>query len=107
MITALYLDDYVVVPASKNIGSGSALVETRSPVFERADGWDIREVLPGVFSLYREGMAGPVEVGGYGYSVVRVTVDEAPTPNVGVADDAAGSTGASPVGATKKRGKRW
>ena len=68
MITALHLDDYVVVPGGKDLGSGVGRQDLRQTSFARDDGWDIREVLPGVFSVYQAGMLAPVTIGGYGYS---------------------------------------
>jgi hypothetical protein len=62
----------VVIPLGKSMGGGLPRVDLRDQSFHLAEGWDIREILPGtgVFSLLCEGMDGPVTVGGYGYSYV-------------------------------------
>lgn len=70
-IVSLHLDDMVVISLGKSVGTDQARVDLRDSSFHAADGWDIRETLPGVFSLVCEGMPEPVTVGGYGYSYVR------------------------------------
>lgn len=70
-LASLWLDDIVVVPAGMETGIGQPRVDYRDTSFHASEGWDIRETLPGVFSLLREGMPAPVTVGGYGYSYVR------------------------------------
>jgi hypothetical protein len=76
-LASLYLDDMVVIPSSRSIGAGVPFADERSSSFHASDGWDIRETLPGTFSISREGMAHAVVVGGYGYSYVRA---EEPVP---------------------------
>ncbi len=73
MITSVYFDDQVVVDGGRDVGEGKR-GQLREFSFHRRDGWDIREALPGVFTLFTDGMEHPVTVGGYGYSCVRVTV---------------------------------
>lgn len=70
-IASLYLDDMVVIPLGKSVGTDQPRVDLRDASFHAADGWDIRETLPGVFSLVCEGMTEPVVLGGYGYTYVR------------------------------------
>lgn len=71
MIRRVNFDGAVVIPGGADYGAGAPRGDLRDQSFDAADGWDIREVLPGVFSLNREGMPAPVTVGGYPYSVVR------------------------------------
>ncbi len=80
MITALFLDCMVVIPQGKNVGGGMKRTELREQNFRSEEGWDIRETLPGVFSLNREGMDSPCTIGGYGYNYVQhiPKVEEAP-----------------------------
>lgn len=77
-LSALYLDDIVVIPAGKDMGAGQARTDLRDSSFHESEGWDIRETLPGVFSVLCDGMPSPVAIGGYGYSYVRAV--EAPPP---------------------------
>lgn len=70
MIREVHFSGAVSIPKGANYGEGVPRGTLRDTSFTRADGWDIREVLPGVFSLSCEGMPAPVTVGGYGYSVV-------------------------------------
>ncbi len=94
MITAVYFDAQIVVPQGKSNGEGLPRVDLRETSFHASDGWDIRETLPGVFSLHIEGMTSPCTVGGYGYSYVQK--HEEPPPPVEE----------SKVEEPKKRGKR-
>jgi hypothetical protein len=67
----LHLDDTVCVPQSKAMGDGP-LHDTRDSCFHVNDGWDIRETLPGVFTITNDLMgARSVTIGGYGYSYER------------------------------------
>lgn len=70
-LASLWLDDTVVIPFGKDNGSGLPRTHVRDSSFQAEDGWDIRETLPGVFSITRDGMAEVVTIGGYGYSYVR------------------------------------
>lgn len=72
----LHLDIAVVVPGAKNIAGGVNRITEQA--FHVEDGWDLRETLPGVFSISREDMAEPVTVGGYGYTYVRMPEEAAP-----------------------------
>ncbi len=83
MLASLWLDDLVVVRNGGQSGP-ETYVDVRDSSFHREDGWDIRETLPGVFSLHREGMASPVTVGGYGYSY---TTTPEPEPVIVATDD--------------------
>lgn len=78
-LASLYLDDTVVIHLGKDVGGGLPRQHVRDSSFQEADGWDIRETLPGTFSICREGMPKPVTIGGYGYSYVRAD-DPAPPP---------------------------
>lgn len=70
-LRSLYLDDTVCIPQSKTVGDGP-LHDTRDSCFHVNDGWDIRETLPGVFTITNELMAERiVTIGGYGYSFER------------------------------------
>lgn len=105
MIRVVHFDGAVTVPGGANYGEGAPRGDLRDQSFAAADGWDIREVLPGVFSLSREGMSEPVTVGGYGYSYIT-----APTPEAGVSGDESDARGqvpeALPEPTTGKRRKR-
>lgn len=90
-IATLHLDDLVVIPGGKVLGS-EHIVDLRSSSFLAADGWDIRETLPGVFSLNAEWLAAPVTVGGYGYSYTRASVEAVDTE--------------SPVALSQPKGKK-
>lgn len=81
-LTCLYLDDSVVIPRSKNMGSGMPLHDTRDSSFHVNDGWDIRETLPGTFTITNEHMDGIVTVGGYGYSYERAPEDLPTSPSL-------------------------
>lgn len=75
----LHLDCAIVIPGAKNIAGGVNRITEQA--FHIEDGWDVRETLPGVFSISRDDMAEAVTVGGYGYTYVRAepeTVPEAP-----------------------------
>lgn len=69
-IASLYLNGHIVVPEGQQLGPTQAYTTLREQSFHSHEGWDIRETLPGVFSLHHEGMSAPVTVGGYGYSYV-------------------------------------
>lgn len=76
-LRSLHLDDTVCIPQSKTVGDGP-LHDTRDSCFHIADGWDIRETLPGVFTVTNDLMVGRiVTIGGYGYSYEREPVAEA------------------------------
>lgn len=78
-IREIHFDDVVAVPGHVQISGG--ISTARETAFHVDDGWDIREVLPGVFSLCHTNMSAPVTVGGYGYSFVpceEATAPEAP-----------------------------
>lgn len=77
-IASLHLDDMVTVPGGKLMGEG-LIGDLRESTFRSADGWDIRETLPGVFSLSSEWAPEPVTIGGYGYSYVRERVEPVDT----------------------------
>ncbi len=77
-IAILNLDDTVVIPAGKQLGEDH-FVDLRDSVFRAVDGWDIRETLPGTFSLSAPWMPHSVTVGGYGYSYVRETIEPVDT----------------------------
>jgi hypothetical protein len=70
MIRVVHFSGAVTIPGGADYGAGAPRGDLRDQSFAAADGWDIREVLPGVFSLHRAGMPEPCTVGGYGYSVV-------------------------------------
>lgn len=73
-LRSLYLDDTVCIPQSKTVGDGP-LHDTRDSCFHVNDGWDIRETLPGVFTITNELMVDRiVTIGGYGYSFERESV---------------------------------
>lgn len=75
-LRCLYLDDAVVIPRSKDQGSGIPLTDTRDSSFHVDDGWDIRETLPGVFSITNAAMGERiVTIGGYGYSYERAEAE--------------------------------
>jgi hypothetical protein len=82
MIAILHLDDHVVIPMGRKLGEDT-LGELRSSSFMASDGWEIRETLPGVFSLTSAWLPEPVTIGGYGYSYTTMAVQpvdtEAPT----------------------------
>lgn len=69
-LVSLYLDDVIVVPKGKDLGGGSPRTDLRDSSFQAADGWQITQVSPGLFSLFTEGMPHAVMVGGYGYTYV-------------------------------------
>lgn len=78
-LARLDLDAVVCIHLGKSLGgAGEARHDVRDSTFTAADGWDIRETLPGVFSLHREGMPEVVTLGGYGYSYVRVALPPEP-----------------------------
>ncbi len=70
-LVCLHLDDTVVIPRSRLTGGGAPLSETRDSSFHMDDGWDIRETLPGIFTITNGHMADVVTIGGYGYSFCR------------------------------------
>jgi len=67
MIAHLYFDDIVVITRGRTSGNGMPRGDARETSYHAPE-WEIREVLPGVFSLWTEGMEVPQTVGGYGYS---------------------------------------
>lgn len=77
-IASIYFDDIIVIPQGIQLGPTQPFTTLREQSFHAAEGWDIRETLPGTFSMLREGMSGPVTVGGYGYSYVREAEPEKP-----------------------------
>ncbi len=78
-LARLTLDDIVVIPDGRDCGGGMRNVDLRESSFRAEDGWDIRQTLPGEFTVYREGMAEPITIGGYGYTYKRMP-PEAPAP---------------------------
>jgi hypothetical protein len=67
-VVRLQLEKPVAIPGWTPIAGGA---DSSEMTFHAADGWDIRETLPGVFSIWREGMDSPVTVGNYGYSYTQ------------------------------------
>ncbi len=80
-LVCLHLDDTVVIPRSRLTGGGAPLSETRDSSFHVDDGWDIRECLPGIFTITNGHMSDVVTIGGYGYSYVRATEALTPEPD--------------------------
>lgn len=78
-LASLWLDDIVVVADGRELG-GDHRSDLRDASFHASEGWEIRETLPGVFSLQREGMSEPVTIGGYGYSYVRAPASKVDEP---------------------------
>jgi hypothetical protein len=74
-LAALWLDDVVVIPGAKDNGAGEPRQPLREQAFEASDGWELDFDGYGGFRIWREGMAAPVIVGGYGYSYVRADGD--------------------------------
>lgn len=68
-LRSLHLDAFVPIPGYAAV-EGSPKLE-RAKDFSVEDGWEILEVIPGVFSLLHESMTAPVVLGGYGYSYAR------------------------------------
>lgn len=66
----LHLDAVAVIPGAVDIAGGTA--QKREQSFHVDEGWDLREVLPGVFSISRADMPHAVTVGGCGYSYVAL-----------------------------------
>lgn len=104
-IAVLNLDDHVVIPGGRILG-GESFGELRADVFRAVDGWDIRETLPGIFSISAAHLTEPVTIGGYGYSYTRERIEPVDTeaPIAGTEDMAAIS--ASSAQRTQQRGKR-
>lgn len=76
MLRELHLDAVAVIPGAIDVSGGTA--QKREQSFHADEGWDLREVLPGVFSISRADMPYAVTLGGYGYSYVAMP----PTPVV-------------------------
>lgn len=77
-IREVHFDDVVSIPGHTQIAGGTTT--TRETTFHADDGWEIRETLPGVFSLLHSSMTEPVTVGGYGYSFVPISPLDEPAP---------------------------
>lgn len=71
----LHLFDLVVIPGAIDVSGGTS--QKREQSFHVDEGWDLRELLPGVFSVSREDMPHAVTVGGVGYSYVPMPFDMA------------------------------
>jgi hypothetical protein len=82
VIGSIYFDDIIVVPEGQRLGPTQAPTTLREQSFHAAEGWTIQETLPGTFTLQREGMSGPVTVGGYGFTYTKLPppVIEEPKP---------------------------
>lgn len=65
-LAAVYFDDTVCIPSGKDVGGGVSRQDLRESTFSAADGWELRRVEKGVYSLWREGMERPKFVEGYG-----------------------------------------
>lgn len=76
-IAILHLDDHVAIPGGRQLGSTCDTL--RADLFSAADGWDIRETLPGTFSLSAPWMPHSVTVGGYGYTYTRAPIEPVDT----------------------------
>jgi hypothetical protein len=74
-IRAITFDDVIVVHGHVPVSGGPST--SREQAFHEDDGWDIRETLPGTFTLCHETMSEPITIGGYGYSYVRSASQEA------------------------------
>jgi len=73
-LKSLCFDDIVVIDGPITVAGGPPGI--REQRFHIDDGWDIRETLPGIFTLCRDDMTEPVTIGGYGYSYVRMPGEE-------------------------------
>lgn len=105
MIAQIYFDDMITVPRGRATGP-DARATLQEQSFNAADGWQIIELSEGVFSLYVDGMTGPVTVGGYGYTYVRQADHieaEAEEPSVFVVPDE--SQDVEPAATPKRRGR--
>lgn len=74
-LSALWLDDVIVIPDGKDNGAGEPRQPLREQAFMAADGWELDFDGYGGFRIWRDGMAAAVIVGGYGYSFVRADGD--------------------------------
>lgn len=68
-LASLHIDRVLVIPGAAYQSGGPSVVREQS--FTAEDGWDLREVLPGIFSIHGHGMREPAQIGGVGYSFVR------------------------------------
>jgi len=67
-LAKLTFDDTVTIYLGKDVGGGDAHQDLRYSSFRADDGWELDELAPGVFSVFRDGMTRPTMLGGYGYS---------------------------------------
>jgi hypothetical protein len=71
-LLCIHFDDMVTIDQGRSLGGGHARHELREHSFFARDGWDIRRVEPGVFTVWTEGMDEPMTLEGYGVSYRRM-----------------------------------
>jgi len=69
-LSILYFDDMITVPLGKVIGD-NATADVCDSMFRAAEGWELFETAPGVFTLRAEHMPAPLTVGGHGYRYIE------------------------------------
>ena len=77
-LAILYFDDMITVPLGKVIGD-NATADVCDSMFRAAEGWELFETAPGVFTLRAEHMPAPLTVGGHGYRYIAVPIEAVDT----------------------------
>jgi ABC-type hemin transport system ATPase subunit len=74
-LASLYLDDIVVIPAGKKLGTDQPRADLREQSFHASEGWDIHRIAHRHYTVFCEGMPRVVNIEGY-----AGTYDELPEP---------------------------